>query len=342
MDLLNSAEKITLANVSDIKASYFRGSTRDIILAALQKDIEVFHIFPKKEIFVLKKGDQIIWINKTLSSVANPVSLGIAKNKHLTKDLLEKLGIPTTLGMAIKNEDELEKIAAELSFPLVIKPADGGGGFGVYVNLHNHESLKKAYGKVSAISKQVLVEKFVAGDYYRLTIIGNGAYATTKNLPAVIIGNGKDTVEQLIEKENQKNPERQVSERLNKIKISSTVSAFLLGHGFTLDSVIPENIAVPISFGGYGGGEYIDVTKETHPSFIKAARLISETLELPIIGIDFIAKDISAEFAAQNGVVLEINASFPLLQFHREPTQGEPRNLAPDLIDYLFFKSKEL
>lgn len=339
MKILHSAKKITSSNVSNIKTSYFQGSTRDIILAALQKNIEVFHVFPKKEIFILRKNDQIVWINKTLSSLANAVSLGIAKNKHLTKDLLKKLNIPTALGVAVKNEAALKKIADELSFPLVVKPADGGGGSGVFVDIQNIASLKKAYKKVANMSKHVLVEKLVVGDYYRLTVIGNGAYAVTKNLPAVVNGNGKDTVAQLIEKENQKNPERQINKRLNKIKLSSTVSALLLSRGFTLESIPPKNISIPISFGGYGGGEYIDVTDITHPSFIKTARLLSKTLGLPIIGIDFIVKDIRHEFTSKNGVVLEINASFPIFQFHREPTRGKSRNLAPDLVNFLFSKS---
>lgn len=184
--------------------------------------------------------------------------------------------------------------------------------------------------------KKILVEKHIEGDYYRLTYIANGFYAATKNMPAYIVGDGKKTAKQLIDSENKNNKERKDKGRLKKIKISEKTKRFLATYGYTFSSIIPKSKKIPLCFSGFDGGEYIDVTKNVHPYFIKMASRISKILDLPIIGVDIITKTISKPLNKTGGVILEINGTYPDIQFHNMPTQGKPINLAPKLIDCLF------
>lgn len=339
MNLVNKSNEITFNNLDKMESKYFKGTIRDLIVSALNKKIRVYKVFEKKLLFLLKKGKKTIWLEKALTSRTNPVGARIAKDKDLTKEFLKKLGYPVALSKVVTNISELKNIVKKIGFPLVIKPASASGGEGITINIKNKKILIDSFNIAKKVDKKVLVEKHISGDYFRITYIANGAYAATKNLPAYIIGDGRKTARQIISGENKSNKERYLAGRLNKIKISNKTERFLASEGFTLESIIPKNKKIPLCFSGYDGGEYIDVTEEIHPYFLRLARDVSNNLGLPIVGIDIIAKNIKKTLNGGNGVVIEINGTFPIIQFHAEPTVGKSRNLAPELISYLFNKT---
>ncbi|SHI39624.1 D-alanine--D-alanine ligase family protein [Lutispora thermophila] len=73
--------------------------------------------------------------------------------------------------------DENEKLNPELKFPLIIKPACEGSGFGIHGDsvVYEEEAVRK---KVSKLLKQyqppILAEEFIEGREFTVGIIGNG------------------------------------------------------------------------------------------------------------------------------------------------------------------------
>ena len=165
----------------------------------------------------------------------------------------------------------MNRLVKKIKFPAVVKPLGAAGGKGVTVNIRNRKLLINSFLAAKEYGQKVLIEQHLPGDYYRLTYIADGSYATTKNLPAFITGDGRKTAHQLIIDENKKK-NRLPSGRLKKIAINKKTKRFLTSEGFTLTSVIPKNKRIPLCFSGYDGGEYIDVTSQTHPYFKKLGK----------------------------------------------------------------------
>ncbi len=81
-------------------------------------------------------------------------------NKRNFKELLKKHHLP-----AIPEYNE------KAEFPIVVKPADNGGSFGITV-CDNEEELEKAieFARINSSSGQVLCEKFLDGEYFQFEI----------------------------------------------------------------------------------------------------------------------------------------------------------------------------
>lgn len=338
MDILQGSRKITLKDIPSIKSKIFKGTLELFVTFALKNKIEVFQLFENKSFFVLKKGAKIVWIHKALTSITNPVGVNIARNKSLTKTILRRMNYPVSPSVTVSDQAELTDAIKKIHFPVVVKPLGGAEGKGVTVNITNKKLLLNSFLNAKQFDKKVLIEKYILGDYYRITYIADGSFAATKNLPAKITGDGKHTVRELIQTENKYNKERFGSGRLKKIKISDKTERFLASEGYAMTSVMPKNKTISLCFSGFDGGEYINVTKKVHPYYVTMGKKITKTLGLPIVGIDIIAKNLETPLDEQGGVVIEVNGTFPDIQFHNEPTQGKAENLASGFIQYLFKK----
>jgi cyanophycin synthetase len=336
MQTFPGMKQVTSKNFLTDFSKGLTGTAKSMVLAALEQNVRVFKLFDKRPMFILKKGEKSVWIQGTLTSLANPIGINIARNKHLTKIFLEALGYPTAPGLTVSSLTELMSAVKKVGFPVVVKPSDSGEGKGVTVNIKNKVLLKNSFEDARRFGKKVIVEKYIEGDYYRITYITDGSFAATKNVGAFIVGDGIRSAGALIKNENVYNEERCLGGRLKKIKVSGTTKRFLISKGYTLKSIITKGERLPICFSGHGGGEYIDVTDTVHPFFLKLARTVSKYLDLPVIGIDIIAASIEHPLGSKtNGVIIEINGTFPAFDFHKKPTVGESRDLAPQLIRYL-------
>jgi len=99
----------------------------------------------------------------------------ITFNKHKTKSILKKAGIPTTNSYVIKNLAEI-RIPHALAFPLFIKPIWGGCSRGI--DQRNLVRDPQAFYKVieeilQEIKQPILVEEFLPGREFSVGIIGN-------------------------------------------------------------------------------------------------------------------------------------------------------------------------
>jgi cyanophycin synthetase len=335
--LTEELKRVTKGYIESNKLIRNTGTTNLLLQHALKIGAKIYQVFPNKLTFILKRRGKTLWLNMALSSLANPVGIVIAKNKNLSKDLLQKMGYPVPNSITVKSLAELKQLIKKIKFPVVVKPLGSAGGKGVTINIRNEKLLIGSFLAAKHYGKRVLIEQHLPGDYYRLTYIADGSYAATKNLPAFITGNGRTTAQQLIVTENKK-IERAEKGRLNKIKITEKTKRFLATHGFTLSSILPKGKKIPLCFSGYDGGEYIDVTDKVHPYFKKLGKDVVDNLGLPIIGLDIITTDISKPLSETSGAIIEINGEYPDIQFHNIPTMGKSINLAPQFINYLFKK----
>lgn len=219
-----------------------------------------------------------------------------------------------------------------------MKPVDGNHGRGITVNIQNYEDALVAFHAAKEVSRTVIVEKFIVGEDYRLLVINNKLVAAAKRTPAHVIGDGKHTVQELIDLTNE-DPRRGYGHEnvLTEITVNDLTKTIIDAAGYTLESVLPENemLILKDTANLSTGGTSEDVTDIVHPSNISMAERISKIIDLDICGIDIMTTDISQPLEETDGAVIEVNAG-PGFRMHLAPTTGLARNVAAPVIDKLF------
>jgi cyanophycin synthetase len=279
-------------------------------------------------------------IQATVTSETSSIGVELACDKEDTKYLLEQAEVEVPRGDIIKRERSLEDACRHVGYPLVIKPIDGNHGRGITVNINNYEDALEAFrqAKESSRSGSIIVEKYITGDDYRLLVINNKLVAAAKRTPAHVIGDGKSTVQQLIDEVN-KDPRRGYGHEnvLTQISVNELTKTIIKDAGYTLDSILAEGetLILKDTANLSTGGTAEDVTDIVHPANISMAERISKIIDLDICGIDVMTTDISKPLSETGGAVLEVNAG-PGFRMHLAPTTGLPRNVAAPVIDKLF------
>ncbi len=107
---------------------------------------------------------------------SNPITLGLCIDKIRVKKLLAFHNIPTPRwDYAYSMQD---KIREDLTYPLIVKPAETDNSIGVTNDsvVTNKKDLEKQMKYVlEELKSPVLVEEYIEGDEYDLSIIGNDA-----------------------------------------------------------------------------------------------------------------------------------------------------------------------
>ena len=279
-------------------------------------------------------------IQATVTSETSNIGVELACDKEDTKYLLEQAEVEVPKGDIIRRERSLKDACDYVGFPLVLKPIDGNHGRGITVNIQNYDDALTAFhhAKDSSKSGVIIVEKYITGEDYRLLVINNKLVAAAIRTPAHVIGDGKSTVQELIDKVNE-DPRRGYGHEkvLTQITVNELTQTIIKDAGYTLDSVIKkgERLILKDTANLSTGGTAEDVTDIVHPANVFMAERISKIIDLDICGIDIMTSDISKPLSETGGAVLEVNAG-PGFRMHLAPTEGLPRNVAAPVIDKLF------
>lgn len=279
-------------------------------------------------------------IQATVTSETSNIAVDLACDKEETKYLLERAEIPVPRGRIIRSEESLRRVVEKVGFPLVTKPVDGNHGRGITVDINSWEEALAGFHAARKISRRVIVEKQITGEDFRLLVINNKLVAAAKRSPAHIIGDGKQSVQQLIDEVNN-DPRRGYGheKNLTQISINDLTKTIIAAEGYSLDSILEEGkkLVLKDTANLSTGGTAEDVTDKVHPSIVFMVERISKIIGLDISGMDIMTTDISKSFSETGGAILEVNAG-PGFRMHLSPTTGLPRNVAAPVIDKLFPK----
>ncbi len=277
-------------------------------------------------------------IQATVTSETSSIGVELAGDKEDTKYLLEQAEVEVPRGDIIRRERSLKEACEYVGFPLVIKPIDGNHGRGITVDINSYEEALEAFHIAKEISRAVIVEKFITGDDYRLLVINNKLVAAAIRTPAHVIGDGKSSLQELIDKVNS-DPRRGYGHEkiLTQITVNELTKNIIKGNGYNLDTIIKENemLILKDTANLSTGGTAEDILDIVHPANVSMAERISKIIDLDICGIDIMTTDISKPLSETGGAVLEVNAG-PGFRMHLAPTKGLPRNVAAPVIDKLF------
>ncbi|MEI8137200.1 MAG: cyanophycin synthetase, partial [Bacteroidota bacterium] len=317
-------------------------STGSIVDEAVARDIPFIRL-NGESLVQLGYGKNQVRFRATMTDRTSSIAVDLASNKDETKRMLSDAAIPVAKGMCITNIEEVKEVIEKVKFPLVFKPLDGNHGKGASINVKTEAEAIDAFHHAKKYSRKIIVEKFITGYDFRVLVINHRFIAAALREPAHIIGNGKSTIQQLIDEEN-KDPRRGYGHEnvLTEISIDKETHDQLAKHNYTLDTILKkdEQCYLKGTANLSTGGTSKDVTDIMHPTNIFICERISRVIGLDICGIDIMAQNLSEPLETSGGVVLEVNAA-PGFRMHLAPAQGLPRNVAAPVIDMLYPPGKD-
>jgi cyanophycin synthetase len=277
-------------------------------------------------------------IRATIASTTGSIAVDIACDKEETKNLLGAAEIPVPKGRIVYGEEGLQAAIESIKYPIVTKPVDGNHGKGATTDINNWEDAVKGLEAAKVYSRGVIVEKFISGLDHRVLVINYKFVAAAIRKPASVIGDGKSTIDELIDITNL-DPRRGFGHEktLTSIKVDQFTLDILKDKGLTLESILPEGeeLWLKPTANLSTGGTATDITDLVHPDNIFMCERIARIIGLDICGIDIMAKTLSEPVAESGGGVIEVNAA-PGFRMHIDPAQGLPRNVAEPVIDMLY------
>ena len=327
-----------IMNMKEIRQNEGLGpSTSSIIKEAEARGIPWIRL-NKYSLCQLGYGANQKRIQATVTSETSNIGVEIACDKEETKDLLEQAEVPIPKGDIIRTERGLKEAVDYVGFPLVIKPVNGNHGRGITTNINSLDEALIGFKEAKEISRLVIVEKYITGEDHRLLVINNKLVAAAKRTPAHVIGDGKSTIQELVDEVNKDERRGYGHEKvLTEIDINSLTLEILKEMNMTTESVPKKGEMVKLKSTANlsTGGTAEDITELIHPYNVFMAERISKIIGLDICGIDIMAEDLTKPLNKSGGAVLEVNAG-PGFRMHLQPTSGLPRNVGGHVVDMLF------
>ena len=312
-------------------------STGSIVDEAIKRKIPYIRL-NRHSLVQLGYGVNQKRVQATVASTTSHIAVEIACDKEETKNILGAAEIPVPRGIIIYDEEDLQRAVDKIGYPLVTKPVNGNHGKGATTNLRTWEDAVRGLEAAKKYGRAVICEKYITGRDHRVLVINYKFVAAALRTPAAVTGDGKHTIQQLIDMVNS-DPRRGYGHEkvLTAIKIDDFTLDILKAKELTLDSVLPagQELWLKPTANLSTGGTATDVTDLVHPSNIFMCERIARIVGLDICGIDIMADNLSEPVSETGGAVLEVNAA-PGFRMHLDPTDGLPRNVAEPVIDMLY------
>ena len=312
-------------------------STGSIVEEAVSRDIPWIRL-GTNSLVQLGYGINQMRFQATITCKTSSIAVDIACNKEQTKKMLDAASIPVANGGICVDEDDLDDVIQKIGYPIVIKPLDGNHGKGASINVKTREDAVDGLAYAKKYSHRVIVEKFITGHDFRVLIIDNKLVAAAKREPAHVKGDGKQTIQHLIDETN-KDPRRGYGHEnvLTQIDVDRDTTDLLEKLNYTLETVPKKGEVVYLKSTANlsTGGTSIDVTDMMHPENIFLCERISRVIGLDICGVDIMAENLTQPLKENGGCILEVNAA-PGFRMHLAPSEGLPRNVAAPVIDMLY------
>lgn len=323
----------------------FTRTTQLIIQEALSRGWSVAALYEGSSHIFVDKGDKKpVHIFGSVLPGTNYSAGALVNDKLATYKFLENQGIPQLKAITVSKSEPLKlknEQIERLGGRVVVKPLDSAHSNGVSLNVTNVDQLKRAIEVAASFSteEEILIqEQFEADDIFdiRIICINKKFVAAVHRLPATVIGDGKSSISELINRENKSN-KRGEPYKSEYSRIDIDAAKRYLGSGIDRIPGKEESVRV-VGAANYGtGGELVDVTDEI-PSWLKAdAEKVCQALGMPIAGLDFLmgeAPDKNLKREDVDTFLIEVNKS-PSLFIHDEPHKGKNRKTVSKFLDLI-------
>lgn len=253
-----------------------------------------------------------------------------SRTKQQARDVFAEHKIPHAKGAIFVNPLTAYRFVKQYGFPVVIKPNVSGYSRGSHFPITNFREFWKAVFMVKIWWPSSIIEEYLEGRNYRVVVIKNEIMSVIRRYPPFVVGDGKTTIADLIDAENQQRQQMKLLPVIHLISKNRQTQRFLKKQHMNLNSVPDPGTKVylhnKIALAPGGVVETIDketVSPENRELFLK----ILKSFDANIFGIDVIfEKGIEFGPDQQKCIFLELN-SRPYLKMHHYPRYGKKPEL---------------
>jgi cyanophycin synthetase len=315
--------------------------TIDLLRAASRRNLPWYRIAPPHRLVQIGQGRHGRRLHETLIDTTNYVAVRLASNKAATHQLLRRLGFPQPVQHLVHAVEQAVQAANAIGFPVAVTPWRGSKGDGVSVGLVTAAQVEQAFRAALKIdSGGAIVESVIPGDDHRLLVVDNKLLAAARRLPAMVTGDGKSTVKELLTELN-RDPRRGIGYQklMQVVDIDQETLDVLAAQHCSLDTIpaAGRRVLLRRTANIARGATAIDVTAIMHPDNIRLAEDVARVVGLDVAGIDFLTTDIRRSWREVGGGIIEVNPN-PGLRPHwlDNPQQ---RDLSGPIFDLLLRES---
>ncbi|ODA41579.1 cyanophycin synthetase [Desulfosporosinus sp. BG] len=321
--------------IKKVMNEYKLGVSTQVIVEACQERGIPVHRLNEGSLLQLGYGRNQRRIQATITGATSSIAVDIACDKEMTKKILNDGGVPVPWGYIVRTEEEAAQAFLDMKTAVVIKPLHGNQGKGVTLCLTSASEVRAAFRVAQTYGDWVIIEEYIAGQHYRLVVVGDCLIAAAKRVPAHVIGDGSSTIAELVEQTNADPIRGDDHEKaLTKIVIDPVVLLTLAQRQLTLSSVLElgEVVYLRDSANLSTGGIAEDVTDLVHPDNVDLAVCTAKLIGLDVAGIDLVIEDIESSYREGNGHIIEVNAA-PGIRMHHFPSVGKAREVGKAIVE---------
>ncbi len=312
-------------------------STASLVRAAEERDIPWLRM-NEHSLVQLGHGKYQQRIQATITGRTPYIAVELASDKEETNKILSQLGLPVPRQRLVRSSSDAVRAAQRIGFPVVTKPYNGNHGRGISIGLKTDDEVRAGFDAAREHSRAVIVETYMPGADHRLLVVNGELVAATRRTPGHVVGDGKHSVAELVERVNE-DPRRGVGHEkvLTRLELDREAEMMLERAELTTGSVPEAGRVVPLRSTANlsTGGTATDVTDIIHPDNRDMAVRAVRAVGLDVGGVDFLTDDIAQSYKAIGGGICEVNAA-PGFRMHVAPSEGQARDVAGPVIDMLF------
>lgn len=287
---------------------------------------------------VLGHGRRRRQLFRMITERTSHLAFRLASNETNTLHSLRSSGIPVPEHRQVMDVSEARTIATQIGYPVVVKPVNTDRDEDITVGITSHAELERAFHLARSLDAQVAVEGFIPGDTYRFLVVGGKCVSVARTRPTVLVGDGKSTIRQLVNKVNSsplRGPGRQKPP--TTLDIDDEALTIPNSHNLTPESVLPfaKALRLRTTSSLSRGGESISVNEVAHQDNVKLAERCAQVIGLDIAGVDYRTDQIEKSWRDSKGGITRVTPS-PGLRMHIEPAAGRSTDIASSIFDLLF------
>lgn len=314
-----------------------------ILLEAQRRGIYVEVVHPEKMAKLTFHGHSEYLLHEFFST-NTAVASKLCRNKGLARFILEKNGFKVAPGGVFKtsNYGDALTLFQKLRKPVVLKSPELEKAKSIILNVNTEEEFGKGWKRLSdsVENPEIILEEQFVGDEYRFFVTKDKFVAASKRIAANVEGDGKKTIQQLIDDKNNepwRMPEESTERKAYPIVVDADIIDKLKSQNINLDYVPKEGETVLLrqNTNLASGGESINCSTEVDDKYKDLCLKIVQSIPgLTYAGIDIMTTNIK-DFENSNYIIVEVNSS-PGITAHQNPYHGDKVDVAAAIIDAVF------
>ncbi|OED36673.1 cyanophycin synthetase [Chromatiales bacterium (ex Bugula neritina AB1)] len=256
------------------------------------------------------------------------------RSKAQCRAVFAKNNVPHAVGMIFLWPWQAHAFARKHGFPLAIKPNVSGYSRGSYFPINDYKSLYKAIFWAKMWWPTTVIEQYLLGSNYRVLCTDNELISIIRRYPPFVTGNGVDSIDRLIDTENNMRAEMKLHPVIYPIKKNDQIKDYLKKKNLSLQSIPAKEESIElfhrVALAPGGVVETIDqksIPEENKELFLNLVTMFGAN----VLGIDVIfEKGIETSYLQQKCIFIEVN-SRPYMKMHYYPRYGDVDDLATAL-----------